>query len=206
MPAALSPVQPIELSEINAARARIAQTIVRTPLVRLELGADFPDIRLKLENLQPINAYKLRGAANAVAMLSEAEGPAASGRSARATPDKASPTRRERPACPARWWPSRLRRRPSSTGCARSARNCCPYRTMSPGGHSMIALFPAWKERSSIRSTTTISSPVMERWDSRSWKTRPTRWRSLRASAGAVSLRGWEARSRRCAPRSNLGR
>ena len=46
---------------------------MRTPLVRLELGPDFPDIRLKLENLQPINAYKLRGAANAVAMLSEAE-------------------------------------------------------------------------------------------------------------------------------------
>ena len=42
-------------------------------LVRLELGPGFPDIRLKLENLQPINAYKLRGAANAVAMLSEAE-------------------------------------------------------------------------------------------------------------------------------------
>jgi threonine dehydratase len=41
--------------------------------VRLELGPGFPDIRLKLENLQPINAYKLRGAANAVAMLSEAE-------------------------------------------------------------------------------------------------------------------------------------
>jgi threonine dehydratase len=41
--------------------------------VRLELGADYPDIRLKLENLQPINAYKLRGAANAVAMLSESE-------------------------------------------------------------------------------------------------------------------------------------
>src|SRR6185436_4670744 len=35
------------------------------------LGPDYPDIRLKLENLQPINAYKLRGAANAVAMLSE---------------------------------------------------------------------------------------------------------------------------------------
>src|SRR5439155_13651325 len=40
---------------------------------KLELGAGFPDIRLKLENLQPINAYKLRGAANAVAMLSDAE-------------------------------------------------------------------------------------------------------------------------------------
>lgn len=46
---------------------------MRTPLVRLELGADYPDIRLKLENLQPISAYKLRGAANAVAMLPESE-------------------------------------------------------------------------------------------------------------------------------------
>src|SRR5881398_928098 len=69
----LQPVRPTALSEIRAARERIANTIVRTPLVRLELGPEFPDIRLKLENLQPINAYKLRGAANAVAMLSEAE-------------------------------------------------------------------------------------------------------------------------------------
>lgn len=66
-------VRPIELAEIHAARDRIAKTIVRTPLVRLQLGAGFPEIWLKLENLQPINAYKLRGAANAVAMLSEAE-------------------------------------------------------------------------------------------------------------------------------------
>src|SRR5215211_4800341 len=69
----LEPVRSIELSEIQAARERIAETIVRTPLIRLELAADFPDIRLKLENLQPINAYKLRGAANAVAMLPESE-------------------------------------------------------------------------------------------------------------------------------------
>jgi len=69
----LEPVRPIELDEIREARKRIADTIVRTPMVRLELGPDFPDIRLKLENLQPINAYKLRGAANAVAMLSEPE-------------------------------------------------------------------------------------------------------------------------------------
>src|SRR5438477_13020974 len=69
----LEPVRPIKLSEIRAARGRIAKTIVRTPLVRLELGPEFPDIRLKLENLQPINAYKLRGAANAVAALSEAD-------------------------------------------------------------------------------------------------------------------------------------
>ena len=66
-------VRPIKLSEIREARNRIAGTIVRTPLVKLELGPEFPDIRLKLENLQPINAYKLRGAANAVAMLSDEE-------------------------------------------------------------------------------------------------------------------------------------
>jgi len=69
----LEAVRPIELAEIRDARARIAGTINRTPLLRLELGPDYPDIRLKLENLQPINAYKLRGAANAVAMLPEAE-------------------------------------------------------------------------------------------------------------------------------------
>src|SRR5882724_8763316 len=69
----LEPVRAIQLSEVQAARIRIAKTIVRTPLIRLELGPDFPDIRLKLENLQPINAYKLRGAANAVALLSESE-------------------------------------------------------------------------------------------------------------------------------------
>jgi threonine dehydratase len=69
----LEPVRPIELLEIRAARERIAKTIVRTPLIRLELGPESPDIRLKLENLQPINAYKLRGAANAVALLSEEE-------------------------------------------------------------------------------------------------------------------------------------
>ena len=67
------PVRPIDLAEIREARQRIEKTIVRTPLVRLELGAGSPDIRLKLENLQPINAYKLRGAANAVALLSESE-------------------------------------------------------------------------------------------------------------------------------------
>jgi threonine dehydratase len=73
MPATLDPVRPIKLDEIKDARQRIAKTIVRTPLIRLELGPNFPDVRLKLENLQPINAYKLRGAANAVAMLSDSE-------------------------------------------------------------------------------------------------------------------------------------
>lgn len=69
----LESIRPISLPEIRDARARIADTIVRTPLIRLELGPGYPDVRLKLENLQPINSYKLRGAANAVALLTEAE-------------------------------------------------------------------------------------------------------------------------------------
>jgi len=69
----LEPVRPIALKEIREAQKRIAGTIVRTPLIRLDLGPGFPAVRLKLENLQPINAYKLRGAANAVALLSDAE-------------------------------------------------------------------------------------------------------------------------------------
>ncbi len=56
------------LDEIEAARTRIAGTIVRTPLLELQ-GTTGPRIFLKLENLQPINSFKLRGAANAVAML-----------------------------------------------------------------------------------------------------------------------------------------
>ncbi len=69
----VSDIHPITLDDVLAARQRIAGTIIRTPLVRLELGPEYPDIRLKLENLQPINSYKLRGAANAVAMIPEGE-------------------------------------------------------------------------------------------------------------------------------------
>jgi threonine dehydratase len=69
MPDAPTEVRPIRLAEIEAARARIAGTIARTPLVKLELGRPGAPIYLKLENLQPINSFKLRGAANAVAML-----------------------------------------------------------------------------------------------------------------------------------------
>ena len=63
-------VRPIELADIEAARERIKGTVLRTPLVRLDTG-DGRDIRLKLENLQPTNAYKIRGGANAVAALSD---------------------------------------------------------------------------------------------------------------------------------------
>jgi threonine dehydratase len=65
----LRAVTPITVESIEAARARIAGMILRTPLVKLETGGDGREIYLKLENLQPINSFKLRGAANAVAML-----------------------------------------------------------------------------------------------------------------------------------------
>src|SRR4029079_2293601 len=49
----------IPLAEIEAARERIADSVVRTPLVRLQHDAP-GEIFLKLENLQPIGASKLR--------------------------------------------------------------------------------------------------------------------------------------------------
>jgi threonine dehydratase len=64
----IPPVRPIAIEDIEAARKRIAGTVLRTPLVRFDEG-----IYLKLENLQPTNAYKIRGASNAVAKLSDEE-------------------------------------------------------------------------------------------------------------------------------------
>ena len=52
--------------DIEAARERIAGTVIRTPLVRLQIDDAPAEIWLKLENLQPIGSFKLRGAANAV--------------------------------------------------------------------------------------------------------------------------------------------
>lgn len=69
----IDPVRPIAIDDIEQARARIAGTVLRTPLVKLDLGSGTPEIYLKLENLQPTNAYKIRGASNAVAHLSDAE-------------------------------------------------------------------------------------------------------------------------------------
>src|SRR4051794_35094981 len=66
----IPPVRPITIEDIEAARERIKGTVLRTPLVKVDIG-DGRDIRLKLENLQPTNAYKIRGGANAVAALSD---------------------------------------------------------------------------------------------------------------------------------------
>jgi threonine dehydratase len=52
------------LEELEEARKRIASLIVRTPLIRLNI--DDMEIFLKLENLQPIGSFKIRGAGNAI--------------------------------------------------------------------------------------------------------------------------------------------
>ena len=60
----------IPISAIEDARRVIAGKAIRTPLVRLNLRDTPAEIYLKLENLQPIGSFKIRGAANAIARLS----------------------------------------------------------------------------------------------------------------------------------------
>ena len=58
------------LADIHDAREMIADSAIRTPLVRLNVRDAPAEIYLKLENLQPIGSFKIRGAANAMGHLS----------------------------------------------------------------------------------------------------------------------------------------
>jgi len=58
----------IQLEDIRRARETLAGRVMRTPLVRLDEG-----VYLKLENLQPIGSFKLRGALNAISRASPDE-------------------------------------------------------------------------------------------------------------------------------------
>jgi threonine dehydratase len=58
----------ITLDDVIAARGRLRDVVPRTPLIRIE-GLDNGDLYLKLESLQPIRSFKLRGAGNAMALL-----------------------------------------------------------------------------------------------------------------------------------------
>jgi threonine dehydratase len=65
-------IEPPTIDDVRAARDRIAPTVNATPLIRLTV--DSPnEIYLKLESLQPIGSFKLRGATNAMRMLSSEE-------------------------------------------------------------------------------------------------------------------------------------
>lgn len=68
----MKPVGPIDLTDIRAARERIAGAAIRTPLVRLEASGATAEVWLKLECLQPIGSFKIRGAANAMALADPA--------------------------------------------------------------------------------------------------------------------------------------
>ena len=62
----------ISLQTIRDAASSIYDVVTRTPLVRLDvpgLQSTGPEIYLKLESLQPIGSFKIRGAYNAVRQL-----------------------------------------------------------------------------------------------------------------------------------------
>ena len=63
---------PVPLSAIRAARSRIAGLAIRSPLLRLDDPGAPTGIRVKLECLQPIGSFKVRGAANAMALADPA--------------------------------------------------------------------------------------------------------------------------------------
>jgi threonine dehydratase len=62
-------IEPISIDDVRAAQKRISTVVRRTPLVRLEVDGP-AQIYLKLENLQPIGSFKIRGASNAMALAS----------------------------------------------------------------------------------------------------------------------------------------
>ncbi|TMD04043.1 MAG: threonine/serine dehydratase [Chloroflexi bacterium] len=63
----------LSIEDIRRARPAIADAAIRTPLVRLNVWDAPSEIYLKLENLQPIGSFKIRGAANAMSLISRAE-------------------------------------------------------------------------------------------------------------------------------------
>jgi threonine dehydratase len=65
--------EPIPLADIRAARERLVGAAIRTPLVRLNVFDAPAEIYLKLETLQPIGSFKIRGAANAIALATQAQ-------------------------------------------------------------------------------------------------------------------------------------
>jgi threonine dehydratase len=66
----LQPLTAIPLDDILHAQDRIRHSALRTPLVPLNVEGASAEIYLKLENLQPIGSFKIRGASNAIAAAS----------------------------------------------------------------------------------------------------------------------------------------
>ena len=66
-------ISAIPIEEIYAAQKRIKDSVIRTPLIRLNVADAPAEIYLKLENLQPIGSFKLRGAGNAMGAATDTE-------------------------------------------------------------------------------------------------------------------------------------
>jgi len=75
MPAAKSTATSMKISitDIESARERLAGLVIRTPLLRLDLEDAPAEVYLKLETLQPTGSFKVRGAGNAISLLSPAD-------------------------------------------------------------------------------------------------------------------------------------
>jgi threonine dehydratase len=68
----MEPLPAVGLADVRAAAERIRGEVIRSPLLSVQAdGAT--DVHVKLENLQPLGSFKLRGAFNAVAALSPDE-------------------------------------------------------------------------------------------------------------------------------------
>jgi threonine dehydratase len=66
-------LETISTHMIRSAQERIKDVAIRTPLIRLNVEDTPAETFLKLENLQPIGAFKIRGAANAMRMADKAQ-------------------------------------------------------------------------------------------------------------------------------------
>jgi threonine dehydratase len=69
MPAMMGYMRITTLADVEAAAARVAGRVVRTPLLAAPWGDPRVPLFLKPESLQPTGAFKLRGATNAVSLL-----------------------------------------------------------------------------------------------------------------------------------------
>ena len=63
----------LSIEDIRRARPAIADAAIRTPLLRLNVWDAPSEVYLKLENLQPIGSFKIRGAANAMSLIPRSE-------------------------------------------------------------------------------------------------------------------------------------
>lgn len=68
----MRPVRPVALDDIHAARSRIEDSAIRSPLIRVDIPESPVELWVKLECLQPIGSFKVRGAANAMALADDA--------------------------------------------------------------------------------------------------------------------------------------